>query len=250
MHVIKEKEGISSHHNRTNTVLVAALIILAGLIFLGNNLGYIQTSIFRIIISWQMLLIVLGILSFSKKNICGGIILTGVGLFFIVPRLAGTHLAWVGTYWPLLIVLVGILVLIKVISPESFCHKRWHKRFDTEASYVSEEGFVTSTSSFGSVRQIVVDPVFKGAKINNHFGGTVLDLRRTALGAPETYIDIDCSFGGIEIFVPFHWTVKSDIHNFFSGVDDKRYNNGMESDIEHKLIIRGNLSFGGIEIKS
>jgi hypothetical protein len=27
--------------------------------------------------------------------------------------------------------------------------------------------------------------------ISNNFGGTILDLRRTSLSAPETYIDID-----------------------------------------------------------
>ena len=51
---------------------------------------------------------------------------------------------------------------------------------------VSEDGFIVSDNTFGSVQQIVLDPVFRGARLRNAFGGTVLDLRRSQAGSsPE-----------------------------------------------------------------
>lgn len=43
---------------------------------------------------------------------------------------------------------------------------------------------------------MVLDEVFKGATIRNTFGGTVLDLRRTNISEGETYIEVECNFGG------------------------------------------------------
>jgi len=248
MHVIDER-GSSARRNGLHTILIAAAIIAVGFMFLGKNLGIVPYGIFRIFISWQMLLIVLGLSSLISGKHTGGAVLVGVGLFFLVPRLTGVGFAWIGTYWPLLIILVGVILILKVFRPDRHHYHGHNKKFSSDTSYTTEDGFVNSHISFGSVNQIVLDPVFKGARISNNFGGTILDLRRTSLSAPETYIDIDCSFGGVEIFVPYNWTVKTELRNFFSGSDDKRYAAGTTTDLEHKLIIRGNVSFGGVEIK-
>ncbi len=246
MHVIHD--GRRSRNGGPNVVLMASLFIVAGLLFLGRNLGFVDYNIFRIIISWQMLLIVLGLSSLYRHQTVGGGVLIGVGVFFLIPRISGLGYNWVATYWPVLFVLIGLMLLFKLWRPGSFSNPS--KRFGQGTSYNSADGFVTSNNAFGSVSQIVLDPVFKGATISNTFGSTVLDLRHTTLEAPETYIDIESSFGGIEIYVPHNWTVKSNLHHFFSGNDDKRYRISEITDSAHKLIIRGNISFSGVEIKS
>ena len=98
------------------------------------------------------------------------------------------------------------------------------------------------------MEQIILDPVFKGARIKVLFGGTVLDLRRTTLGDPKTYIDVDCRFAGLEIYVPSDWKVVFKCNTFFGGCDDKRWHNG-DINYESILVVRGTLSFGGLEIK-
>ena len=246
MHVIHN--GRRHRNGGMNVIFTASILIAAGLIFLARNLGLIDYNVFRIFISWQMLLIVLGLNSIIKKQPVGGVVLISVGLFFLIPRLTGLGYHWIATYWPILIVLIGILLLFKLWKPGVCMFNR--TSFGNDNSFKSEDGFITSSNAFGSVNQICLDPVFKGARISNSFGSTLIDLRRTTLAAPETYIDIDCSFGGIEIYVPHNWTVKSNLQHFFSGNDDKRFwANGVQ-DTEHKLIIRGNISFSGVEIKS
>lgn len=242
-------DGRRPRNSGMNVVLTASIFIAAGLIVLGRNLGLVDYNLFRILISWQMLLIVLGLNSIFRRQHVGGGILIGVGVFFLIPRISGLGYDWVSTYWPMLFVLIGILLLFKLWKPGNTIFKEG-TRFSNDTFYKSADGFVTSNNAFGSVSQIVLDPVFKGAKITNTFGSTVIDLRHTSLDAPETYIDIDCSFGGIEIFVPRNWTVKSNLHHFFSGNDDKRYWGNDVPDSTHLLIIRGNISFSGVEIKS
>ncbi|PKO96441.1 MAG: hypothetical protein CVU12_04975 [Bacteroidetes bacterium HGW-Bacteroidetes-7] len=242
--------GECNPKNKCNSILIAAIFIAVGAILVGRNLGLIDYAIYRILLSWQMLLIVIG-LSIVRRQTTGGIVLIGVGSFFLIPHITGLGHNWASTYWPLIFVFIGLVMIVKMFSGKKDNYG-WHKgdMFTADAEYSTDEGFVTSDISFGSVRQIVLAPVFKGARISNRFGGTIIDLRHTTLETTETYIDLDCSFGGIEIYVPDNWLVKVTTQNFFGGTDDKRYKSIEFTDSTKKLIIRGHISFGGLEVKN
>ena len=153
-------------------------------------------------------------------------------------------------FWPVLFIFVGIMILFKPERHHFNAHWDGRRPEYTKEVYSSEDGFIVSDNTFGSVQQIVLDPVFRGARLRNAFGGTVLDLRRSKLEAPQTFIDIDCTFGGVEIYLPSDWNLLTRIDAFIGGCDDKRYNSSVEIDKEHILIVRGKVSFGGIEFKS
>ena len=179
-----------------------------------------------------------------------GLILIGVGGFFLAPQVAQVDSGWISTWWPILVIFGGILLLLKAIP---FFNKKpccSHQDLYSEFSYDSKEGFVVSDNVFGGSHHIVLDPVFKGARIKNVFGATVLDLRRTILDAEETYIDVECVFGGVEIFLPNEWLIINDLRPVFGGAEDKRYIERERLDYTHKLILRGKLTFGGIVIKN
>lgn len=233
-----------------NRVVTATVFIIAGLLIIARNNGFIDPYIYNIIMSWPMLLIVIGITSLCKRNFWSGFILLAIGTYSILPRMTEMEANWMQMFWPVLLILIGLSILFK--RRPGFHHQRWQQKRSQYAKevYSSESGYVVCDNTFGSIKQIVLDPVFKGASIKNTFGGTILDLRRTKLEAPETYIDIDCSFGGIEIYMPSNWNLQSQINAVLGGCDDKRYNPGIEIDQEHLLIIRGNITFGGLEFKS
>ncbi len=67
-------------------VILGAVIIVAGLLLLLVNMGFLPYAIQHIIFSWQMLLIGIGIVSFfSSESRTPGTILILIGGIFIIP---------------------------------------------------------------------------------------------------------------------------------------------------------------------
>jgi hypothetical protein len=254
--VMKTNKRVAFYsYSKLNKFVTALTLVIAGIVILGHNLGTVSDYIFRIIISWQMLLIVLGITSLLKRNLLPGCILAGVGLYFLLPRIIGEGSSCLTNYWPVFLILLGLIILFH--QHQNPWH-RWRHRHRHSVHNLNGgprkteqivDGFVNVDVAFGSSRHIVLDPVFRGADLNCSFGSIVLDLRRTSLEAPETYIDANCSFGGMELFVSPHWYLFSEMDNTFGSCEDKRYA-AIEIDADHKLIIRGGIYFGGLEIKN
>ncbi len=248
MEVKNKKDHNNSPKRQQNIILISAILIIVGILALLKNTGILDHNTFRIIVSWQMFLIVWGIWTFINSKHMNGIILAGIGIFFLIPQITGSGHDWLRIYWPIVLIIIGIIFLFKLKNPFGlFKHKN---RFFESQNFGSGDGYVISDNTFNSVHHIVLDPVFKGASIDNTFGGTILDLRRTSLEAPETYIDIDCTFGGIEIYVPENWNIIQNIDLNLSGVEDKRIISSTNQDKEHKLIIQGDFVFSGLKIKN
>ncbi|MDR1200179.1 MAG: cell wall-active antibiotics response protein [Tannerellaceae bacterium] len=240
------------HWHRTfNTIVTALIFIVAGSMLLGRNLDLIPAYVFHIVVSWQMLLIVLGLSSLIKRNLAAGFIFLVVGTFFLIPVITGVEGEWFRTYWPVIFIIIGIVLLFKRWNFKRHRGCKWGECDEHAASkeLFSEDGFVKADVSFGAARYIVLDPVFRGADIDVSFGSVTLDLRKASLDESQTYIDIDCSFGGIELFIPAHWNVQVKADSTLSGCEDKRHISQVV-DYEHKLIIKGDLTFSGIEIKN
>lgn len=248
MEIIQNSSNKTHRHRKVNAVWYAILLIVVGLIFLGKNLGYIDHYTYKMLISWQMLLIVIGLFAVAKRQYAGGLMLLAVGAFFLVPRMVGwVDGGWVRTYWPLLLIAVGMILIVRKMLPQannkhSCCHFREENRL--------ADGYLRSDNMFSSVKHIVLDPAFKGATIKNSFAGTIIDFRSTKLDAAETVVEVDCLFSGIELYAPGSWYITSELRPVFGGYNDKRFKDGVEVDYNHKLIIRGNITFSGLEVKS
>lgn len=234
--------------------LLAVICIVLGALFLGRNTGLLSPDVFHFIVSWPMALVVWGIYTLFHRHFTIGAILILIGLYLLFPALEWISNDWLRIYWPLGLVALGLLLLLK--SGKNSCLRRWHRRgrfaFQRNRSCTegeNEGGYVNSDISFSSVKHIVLDPVFKGATLDVAFGGVNLDLRRTTLVKPETWITVNSSFGGVELYIPDTWVVRIDIDSFLGGCNDHRYSSN-EPDPEHLLVIRGALTFSGLEIKS
>jgi predicted membrane protein len=237
-------------HRTVNTIVTALVFIVAGGMLLGRNLNLVPESAFRIVVSWQMLLIVLGLSSLIKRNLTSGFVLLVIGTFFLIPVLTGVEKEWFRTYWPVIFIIIGVVLLFKRRNFKHHGECKWNKyEHVTSEELSSEDGFVKADVSFGSTKYIVLDPVFRGADLDVSFGSVTLDLRKTSLEEPLTRIDIDCSFGGVELFIPSHWNVQVETDSTLSGSEDKRHIS-QTIDYEHKLMIKGDLTFSGIEIKN
>lgn len=249
-----ETNHYENRHRSTGGYLVAVICILLGVLFLGRNTGLIPPDVFHLLLSWPMVLIVWGVFTLFRRHFTWGTLLILAGLYFLFPRLEWISNDWLRTYWPLALVVLGCMLLWKKKRTygegEQSNHDRSFRKGSRPFTWEgTQEGYVDSDISFTSVKYIVLDPVFKGGRLDVSFGGISLDLRRTALSAPETLLTIDSSFSGIELYVPDHWIIRVEVSSFLGGCNDRRYLSE-EPDTEHVLILRGDLNFSGIEIKS
>ena len=233
----------------TGRHLVATLFPPCGILLIGRHLGIIPSSFFHAIVSWPMLLVALGAYYVLRKQLFNGLILLVIGFCFLIPRLGWFFWLPIDTsalLWPLVLVLVGVAVFYR--PKHRGCHRPRGREEFTVNECKSTDGFLRSDNMFSGVKQVVLDELFRGASIRNSFGGTELDLRRTDIPLGETYIDIECNFGGVEIYVPLDWKIELQANAFLGSCEDKRIP-GINIDQSRVLVIRGNVSFGSIEIK-
>ena len=254
-----------THRVRHHTeIVVGVLLILLGGLFLIANFGPLP-QLKNVIISWQMLLIAIGILSFRKHSFTGFCLIL-VGSFFLIPKLAEVFTEsffWVNNdftsnYWAILLIAVGIFW---IVVPR----KKWHRRCEENVRFYHHHhrrhrcngedkqyeinGEFSKTTIFGSGEYIVLEPEFKGGEVKVVFGASEIDLRKTSLPEGDTYLKIEAVFSGITFLIPDNWNIESQIEYAFSGIADKR-RVVMPVDSSRRLVLVGSCVFSGCEIKS
>jgi hypothetical protein len=93
----------------------------------------------------------------------------------------------------------------------------------------------------------VLSKNFKGAEVVTVFGGTDIHFDHTEI-EDTAVMDVTVLFGGVTLKVPSHWQVKSEVLSIFGGVEDRRSIPTGQAG-EKVLLIRGNVLFGGLDIK-
>lgn len=252
-----------SKSGRKSGLIFAILLILIGAILIAGNFGTLPSNFNRILLSWQMLLIIIGIATMFHRHIFNGLFCISIGGFFMVPRLAEVfpefflwvNSSFVSTYWPVLLIVAGFLLILRlIIKPKK---KKWnHHQYSNSnrrkypKNRHSDRG-IERNSIFGDGEHIILDPVFYGGEMNAVFGGITLDLRKTSLPEGETFLEVNAIFGGVTIFVPEGWNVDIAIDSIFGGFKDSRAVQNPDSiDLTRRLVINGGCIFGGGELKN
>jgi len=217
--------------------LVGIIFIIVGAVLIAKKLNVIPASISHIIISWQMLLIVIGVINiYTKQNFRSGLILITIGTFFILPKMFDIPFEVKNMFWPAIFIAIG-LVMITARNRHNFPKKMG-----------SSENFIDLLTFMGGGKRKITSENFIGGKVTSIFGGSELDLTSANINDNECVVDVFTMFGGLEVIVPNDWDVRVDVTSIFGGFDDKR--NVVGSDSSKVLIIKGVNIFGGGEVKS
>lgn len=224
---------------------LGVLVIAAGLLLLARNTGMLTPAISRIIFSWEMLLIAIGLVNiFWRQSFWSGIILIVIGGFFLLVNFY--HMPF--STWKLFLPAVIIFVGLQMIFGASQWKKRMHNR-PLFGQTVGSEDFFEDIAIFGGGERKVVSPNFKGGRSIAAFGGSKVDLTHSNI-VPGTrpMIEVAFIFGGSTLLVPSDWNVQVEVFNIFGGYVDKRISS--QIDFNKTVVIKGVTIFGGGEVKS
>lgn len=106
-------------------VLIAIILIIIGGLWTLKELGFhvqvdrllepftwLVSKLGRVIFSWQMILIVTGLILVSGKH-RGGWILVGLGAFFLLPRIFAWEPFSFSLLFPLAVLFTGALIILR-----------------------------------------------------------------------------------------------------------------------------------------
>jgi len=244
--IMMESENIHTKSKTMRGTTIGIVVVLAGLLLLLTNFGLVTEGWKHIFFSWQMLLIVIGVISLlSYDSWIPGIILVCVGSFFLLPRLFFLPDQFMHNFWPLILIAAGVMIIFKICP-----HRSVRAKNDLHERSVSSEGMVHEEVIFSDSTQHITSQEFSGGQVHCVFGNIELDLTQARLAEGSHTLNLSIAFGGITVIVPPSWKVEMKMSSILGGFADKRVTVKEKIDPTRSLIIRGSAVFGGGEIKS
>ena len=203
------------------------------------------------IISWPMAIIAAGIIvgATTKFRDYTWLMMIGAGIFFLIVR-EFPEVNIQRYILPIIFIVVGLLVLYG--SRESWFSLR---RSNSDGNSPQDEGrqaedqSIEMTSAFGGIKKVIYNKSFRGGEILTVFGGGEVNLMNADFEG-TIILEVTVMFGGIKLIVPAHWEVSTtETVAIFGGIDDKRSYN-TPTDPNKKLIVRGTILFGGLDVRN
>jgi len=225
--------------NLTGRIATGGLIILIGILLLLSTTNTVPTdslwdwvpAIFVVLGLWALV-------SSGFRNLTGPVMVIAIAGAFLARNLELIGDAVIETWWPLFLVLFGVLLLIG---------RQRRSRTHTD---LGEDGELTTIAIFGGSERRITTDRFAGGEVVVAFGGAEIDLRDAEIDRPPATIEALALFGGAEIRAPEEWNVKLDVLPLFGGASDerKRPEEGSRRGDGPDLVITGVALFGGIEV--
>lgn len=223
-----------------NRILWGIVLVFVGVMIGLKALDIIQFDIF--FDGWWTLFIIVPCLAglFGKKNkplyIAG--LITGVILLLACLDVISFGMI-LKLILPVCIVIAGIMLIFK----DSF-----NKKAKEAITRINERGYEKKQcfAAFSEQNVTFNGADFHGAQLSAVFGGVECDIRG-ALLTEDTVINVNCIFGGIDIFVPDNIDVKVCTVNIFGGASDKSRHTAVPG--TPTLYVTGYCVFGGVDIK-
>lgn len=258
--------------NSGNSDLTAGLIVLlVGVVLLLKALGFVFPFW---LISWPMLLIVIGLVILARHNFQNGF-----GIFLVIfggVALVSKYFSLPFELKPFIIpgglILFGLYLMLKRSRDNQKFNEDFFRNYNapkketpelSETPIIPEAGeskqnfsgfdhaeVLNAQALFTGIQRRIFSKNFKGGKVSATFGGTEIDFSQADIDG-EAAINLEVAFGGVKLVVPPHWDVQVNIGTVFAaGVEDKRFYNPTKVDKTKVLKIYGSVVFGGLEIKS
>lgn len=247
-------------HNRSRKGVATGLIIIGiGVVLLLRKM---DVFIPGWVLGWQMIMVYIGLAIGigSKFRNPASYILMGLGFLFLINDLYYIPITLREYFWPLVIIIIGLIVLIRPRKKKhqwknaEWKHKMHSEGEDYESStssstYHHKADKLDSVSIFNGVKRRVVSKNFQGGETVSIFGGAEINLIDADF---EGTIEIESVviFGGLKLIVPPNWEVRNNVTAILGGVEDKRMSAVEVVPDDKVLVLTGAVIFGGLDIVS
>lgn len=227
-------------------IVLGLVLVIVGLFLLLRNLGVLPYEIVDLFFNWPALLMVIGAVSLlNSRNKTTGAILFVIGGYFWLHNYLEINFSWARTFWPLLIIIIGVYILIKHSRNGSSEILKKKMSGEIEGDYFND------VAIFGGGDKKINSKAFLGGKATAIFGGSNINLSEVQLlNDQPAEIELFCVFGGIDLRIPKGWTVHSDVTPILGGFEDNRDITTVPADPRKVLRIKGLILLGGGDIKS
>jgi len=166
-----------------------------------------------------------------------------VGAALLVDRLEIFYFRlW--DFWPLLLVALGAMMIMRTSSR----NRPGNANILGAEKSVDDSSIVNASAFLGGSRRNVHTKDFRGGELTAVMGGCDIDLRNASITNSPAVLDVFAFWGGIEIKVPQNWSVSFEGTPILGGYDDKTFRQGTEA--QQRLIIRGTIVMGGVEVRN
>lgn len=226
--------------NLWGRLTTGGIIVLIGLLLLLSTTGVLE---FRSVWEWIPLLFVLlgvwALLASEFRNIVGPIMIIAIAGTFLLRNLDFISDSAIGTWWPLFVVLFGVLIVI------NRSRRRQRVRLEGRTGATEASAFAV----FGTDERRPNTDQFGGGELFSIFGDAIIDLRNVEIPAPPAVVETVSIFGDAEIRVPNDWEVQLDTMNIFGDTTDRRPADKSRRESNQRLIVTGVSIFGDISIR-
>ena len=245
-------------HNLTPKFIIGICLVIMGVVLALDQFGLLQG--FHLLRFWPAALILIGLVMLKRgerHSTLRALVFIVVGGWLLLNTLGLVRLDIWEFFVPLLLVFFGARMLM---------HNQGSRPTDQPPGGQPTSGLnsaTTGATSSGSGEPVHASlfallssskrrwgkSVFRGAETTAFMGGCELDLRDALMGPGElAVVDVFVMMGGVNIFVPPHWTVSQEIVPLMGGVHDKT--RSVPSNPAQHLLVRGTVVMGGVEIRN
>ncbi|HOO84197.1 MAG: hypothetical protein JW735_11075 [Prolixibacteraceae bacterium] len=225
------------------------ILLLIGVAMILGRSGILDYEIYDFLMSWKMLLVAIGAYVFISGNRGAGIIVMGLGAFFMLPDIFRDYHQIKRYFWPSIILLVGLAVMFGDRKKKHFS-KDHYRRF-TESIPNANSDYFDETIIFGGREINMSSSALIGGRSTAIFGGMEIDLRQCQISPEGCKIDLTTMFGGNVVKVPNDWTILNKVTTIFGGYSDLRIKDPSYAPNPAKtIILTGVCIFGGTEVRN
>lgn len=223
-------------NGKSSLIGLAVWLLIAGGVSLYAKLQGIEISVWSVL--WTSGLLAYGLYGiwprFSVFRLC----CAAAGGYF----LAGTLFQLPAVTWPVILIVLGVLLLIAGLQKKPV-HKLkiTHNGKEKNENFFSEGERFHYEINFGGKKQKVVLPRLSSGFAEANFGELIVDLSGCEEIADGATVELDCSFGKVELLVPRSCCVHPDVSTSFG---DFNVHGQPDADAERTIHVTGSVDFG------